>query len=216
MNLRFPGQYWDGETKTHYNFNRDYLPGVGRYTQGDPIGLEGGWNRFGYVGGNALSFADPFGLAPNQMCVAACTAGGAVVGGLVGEIGGGALGGLIGGAGGSLVGPVGTGGGAAAGAAAGAQAGGAAGAAAGATAGNAAGQAFCPDEECSPPAGTVCYMIDLVPPSVPHYPIPGSHYHLWQHNQAAPGKCFWNPLGASQSAPPGAIPCPFKRPPRSK
>jgi RHS repeat-associated protein len=34
-----------------YNFNRFYDPRVGRYTQADPIGLEGGWNRFGYVGG---------------------------------------------------------------------------------------------------------------------------------------------------------------------
>ena len=62
MNLRFPGQYWDRETNTHYNFHRDYLPGVGRYTQFDPIGLAGGPNGYAYVGGNPLSKVDPDGL----------------------------------------------------------------------------------------------------------------------------------------------------------
>ncbi|CAN7159770.1 DUF6531 domain-containing protein [Acidovorax sp. LjRoot74] len=62
FNLRYPGQYFDKETGLHYNYFRTYAPGTGRYTQGDPIGLNGGWNRFGYVGGNPLSFMDPLGL----------------------------------------------------------------------------------------------------------------------------------------------------------
>ena len=45
-----------------YNYFRSYQPNQGRYTQNDPIGLDGGWNRFGYVGGNPLSFVDPLGL----------------------------------------------------------------------------------------------------------------------------------------------------------
>jgi RHS repeat-associated protein len=62
FNLRYPGQYFDPETKLHYNYFRTYAPSTGRYTQGDPIGLEGGWNRFAYVGGNPLSAIDPLGL----------------------------------------------------------------------------------------------------------------------------------------------------------
>ncbi|MBT2337346.1 RHS repeat protein [Variovorax paradoxus] len=62
FNLRYPGQYADEESGLFYNGFRTYDPRVGRYTQGDPIGLDGGWNRFGYVGGNPLSYSDPKGL----------------------------------------------------------------------------------------------------------------------------------------------------------
>ncbi len=62
FNLRYPGQYYDKESNLHYNYFRSYSAERGRYTQADPIGLEGGFNRFGYVGGNALGSVDPFGL----------------------------------------------------------------------------------------------------------------------------------------------------------
>jgi len=39
FNLRFPGQYFDRETFTHYNVFRDYDPGIGRYVESDPIGV---------------------------------------------------------------------------------------------------------------------------------------------------------------------------------
>ena len=62
MNLRFPGQYYDAETGTHYNFHRDYKPNAGRYVQSDPIGLEGGINLFSYAKNNSLINTDSLGL----------------------------------------------------------------------------------------------------------------------------------------------------------
>jgi len=66
FDLRYPGQVWDEETQLAYNLNRYYDQASGRYIQADPIGLDGGWNRFGYVGGDPLSFVDPEGLQVRQ------------------------------------------------------------------------------------------------------------------------------------------------------
>ncbi|GKS77989.1 hypothetical protein AVME950_23855 [Acidovorax sp. SUPP950] len=62
FDLRYPGQVLDEETGLNYNLNRSYGPPSGRYFQADPIGLDGGWNRFGYVGGDPLNAIDPQGL----------------------------------------------------------------------------------------------------------------------------------------------------------
>ena len=62
FNLRFTGQYFDKETDTHYNINRDYNPITGRYIQSDPIGLDGGLSTFAYVNGNPVMFVDLEGL----------------------------------------------------------------------------------------------------------------------------------------------------------
>ncbi len=72
LNLRFPGQYYDSETNTHYNINRDYNPLTGRYIQSDPIGFCGGTNTYTYVENNPISKYDKYGLLSCKACLKGC------------------------------------------------------------------------------------------------------------------------------------------------
>ena len=64
-----------GSRVGHYNYFRSYSAERGRYTQADPIGLDGGFNRFGYAEGDALSYSDPTGEIVWAPIVAGVTAG---------------------------------------------------------------------------------------------------------------------------------------------
>jgi RHS repeat-associated protein len=61
-NLRFPGQYYDAEKGSNYNYFRDYDPSLGRYVESDPIGLRGGRDTYSYVSSAPLTSRDPLGL----------------------------------------------------------------------------------------------------------------------------------------------------------
>ena len=60
--IRLQGQYEDGETGLYYNRHRYYESHTGQYIHGDPIGLRGGLNIYGF-GPNSLNWADPLGLS---------------------------------------------------------------------------------------------------------------------------------------------------------
>lgn len=66
--LRFPGQYYDAEMGTNYNYYRDYDSTIGRYTESDPIGLRAGMNTYAYVQNNPLEWIDLRGLSSRICC----------------------------------------------------------------------------------------------------------------------------------------------------
>jgi RHS repeat-associated protein len=71
------GQYLDRETGLHYNLFRYYDPDCGRFTQQDPIGLNGGLNLYSYAP-NPIIWTDPLGLTPCKVLPSTRRGGGQV------------------------------------------------------------------------------------------------------------------------------------------
>lgn len=61
MQYGYTGREPDGTGLIYYRA-RYYDPAIGRFTQRDPIGLNGGMNLYAYVGNNPVNFNDPLGL----------------------------------------------------------------------------------------------------------------------------------------------------------
>jgi RHS repeat-associated protein len=62
---------------------------------------------------------------------------------------------------------------------------------------------------CIPPVGTRAYRLNIVPPSKPHFPFTGTHWHLYEmHQNPNNCQCFWHDLDISGdgSPPPGTSP----------
>jgi RHS repeat-associated protein len=76
--LRFPGQYHDPESGSHYNYRRYYDPALARYHSPDPLGLTPAPNPHGYVPNPTVEI-DPLGLAPYNLDDVAARHGGVPV-----------------------------------------------------------------------------------------------------------------------------------------
>ncbi|MFE6926351.1 RHS repeat-associated core domain-containing protein [Nocardia sp. NPDC057663] len=61
ISLRLPGQVFDAESGLHYNFQRYYDPGTGRFLTSDPLGLAPSPNPHAYPD-NPTRWIDPLGL----------------------------------------------------------------------------------------------------------------------------------------------------------
>ena len=61
--FRLQNQYFDEETRLHYNPMRYYEPEIDRFVNQDPIGLVGGDNLYSFAN-NATSWTDCLGLLP--------------------------------------------------------------------------------------------------------------------------------------------------------
>ncbi len=70
---RYPGQWkpdpviFSAPTNLYFNGYRWYSPAWGRYTQADPLGLQGGLGLYAYAGLNPLRFSDPYGLCKIEL-----------------------------------------------------------------------------------------------------------------------------------------------------
>jgi RHS repeat-associated protein len=62
--LRYTGMERDEESGLEYHSARYYLPWLGRWLSGDPIGIKGGWHLYVYCRSNPIALIDLDGRAP--------------------------------------------------------------------------------------------------------------------------------------------------------
>ncbi len=77
----FAGYRWDAESGLSYVRWRYLHPGLGAWTQRDPLGLSAGVNLYEYVASSPFNFTDPSGLFLDPACL-----GGAAIGGGIAAI----------------------------------------------------------------------------------------------------------------------------------
>ncbi|MGZ0028132.1 RHS repeat domain-containing protein, partial [Stenotrophomonas sp. S4] len=70
--LRFPGQQATSASGLFYNYQREYDPAAGRYSQSDPLGIAGGLATYAYAWANPVIDFDNLGLAPASGAMADC------------------------------------------------------------------------------------------------------------------------------------------------
>lgn len=88
FDMRLPGQSIQTETNNlSQNHWRDYDPSLGRYAEGDPLGIDAGQNIYAYVDGDPLNLVDRRGLLTWAQGLGLAGAGIAAVGTVI--VGGG-------------------------------------------------------------------------------------------------------------------------------
>jgi RHS repeat-associated protein len=176
--FRYTGREFDAETGIYYYRARYYDQGVGRFLNEDPIEFGGGINFYPYALNSPVNLRDPRGKSAGAAALPIAEGlGGAICFGSgvceTAIVVGGAVAGLA--ATGYLILEL-------------------------------VKRPPCDNSNncapCIPPVGTIAFRIDVVPPSKPHPPYTGTHWHLYRMNQNPNNcQCFWQDLDVAGEGP---------------
>jgi RHS repeat-associated protein len=183
--FQYTGRELDGETGLYYYRARYYDSNTGRFISGDPLEFGGGVNFYPYALNSPVNLRDPRGKSAGAIAVPVSEGIGTLV-----CFGSGVCETVIV-VGGVVVGVAAT--------------------------GYLIWELVKPCDKtnttrcapCIPPAGTIAYRLDVVPPSRVHKPYPGTHWHLYRMNQNPNNcQCFWQDLDQDGDGPtpPGTVP----------